>query len=84
MYAIRSYYDHDLLARQLGEHGAVEPGLRGFDRDLAAAATGELGQERVARRALVNDCRVAEADVHRGRAVDAVERAVERLEAIGA
>ena len=50
--------------------------------DLRAAAVGQLGQERIAGRALVDDRRVAEADVDARRARHALQRAVERREAV--
>src|SRR5262249_44505694 len=74
--------EQDLLVRQPGEHGAIEIRLRRFDRHLIAAAVGELGQKRIARRALVDDRGVAEADVHDRRAGDPLERAVQRLEPV--
>src|SRR5690606_29385811 len=52
--------------------------------DLVRGAGGELGQERVTLRPLVDDRRVAEADVHRGGAGDTVQRGVQRGEAVGA
>ena len=76
--------EDDRLVGQVGQHAEVEAGLRRLDRDLVARAVGELGQERVARRPLVDDRRVAEAQVHRGRAVDAVQRPVERREPVRA
>ena len=83
----RRQVDHaqdDRLVRQVGQHAEVEPGLRGLDRDLVDGAAGQLGQEQVARRALVDDRRVAEAQVHRGRPGHAVERRGQRGEAVGA
>ena len=47
-------------------------------------AAGQLGQERVARRPLVDDRGVAEAEVHGRGAGDAVERGGERRQAVGA
>ena len=69
------------LFGKVSKHRAVEIRLRGLDRHLAQRALGEFRQERVARRPRMNDCRVAETDVHGGRAGDALERAVERLQA---
>ena len=43
--------EDDRLAGQPLEHRAVEVRLRGLDRDLVAVDGGELGEERVARRA---------------------------------
>ena len=73
---------HHLLAVQRLQHRAVEMGLRGLDRHLPAAALRQLGQEGIAARALVDDGRVAEADVHRGRALHTLQRAVQRLQAV--
>ena len=56
--------------------------MRRFNRNLLAAAPGELAQERIPRGPFVDDGRVAEADVHARRAGDALERAVERLQAV--
>src|SRR2546427_611604 len=64
---------HDLLARELRQHRAVELRLRGLDRDLPARAPGQLREERVARRPLVDDRGVAEAEVHRRGAGDPLE-----------
>ncbi len=67
-----------LPARSL-EHGQVEPGLRGLDRDLLGGGARELRQERVAGGLLVlHHRRVAEAEVERGRNREAVERAIDR------
>src|SRR6185436_5835421 len=76
--------EQDFLARQLREHRAIEIGLRSLDRDLRAAAARQLRQERVTGRPLVNDCRVAKADVHSDCAAHTFERAVECFEAVGA
>jgi hypothetical protein len=74
--------EEDRLARQAAEHARVEVRLRGLDRDLVRARRGELGQERVPARAVVDDRGIAEADVHGGGAGHALERAVERLDAV--
>ncbi len=71
----------DRLAAERLEHRAVEIGLRGLDRDLLDRCGAELGQEGIARRSLVDDRGIAEADVQRGRAGDAVERALDRGDA---
>src|SRR5436190_1763357 len=74
--------DHDFLARQLRQHRGVQIGLRGLDRYLLDGGTRQFGQEGIARRALMDDRGVAEADVHRRRAADPFERAIERLETV--
>lgn len=64
--------ENDRLARQLRKYRGVKIRLRGLDRDLVAAAGGELGKKGVTRRPVVDDRGVAEADVDRGRALDAL------------
>ena len=76
--------EDDRLAGQLLEHRAVEIRLRRLDRDLLNVAAGELGQEGIAFRPLVDQSRIAEADVQRGPALDPVERGPQRIEAVGA
>src|SRR3954453_20427002 len=72
--------EDDRLVGERVEHVEGKARLGRLDADLVALGRGELGQERVAARALVDDRRVAEADVHRKRAVDAVGGALEDLE----
>jgi hypothetical protein len=50
---------------------------------LVAARAGELAQERVAARALVDDRGVAEADVHGARPLDSVDRLLQNVDAVG-
>ena len=76
--------EDDRLVGQVGQHAEVEAGLGGLDRDLVDRAARQLGQERVARRALVDDRGVAEAQVHRRGAGDAVQRRGEGGQAVGA
>ena len=71
-----------VLPCELGEHLEVELGLRGLDRDLVDGRVGELGQEAVLALVAGHEQRVAEADVQRGRAAHAVERALQRLDAV--
>src|SRR5437016_8288554 len=72
----------DLLVRELSQHGTIELGLRGLDRDLTTRARRELRQERVSGRALVNEGRIAEAEMNRRRTGDALQRSIERLQAV--
>src|SRR5688572_2177077 len=74
--------EHDLLAFERFEDRAVEVGLGGFEGDLLAVAARELRQERVGRRASVDERRIAEADVDRRGAGHALERPVQRLETV--
>ena len=74
--------EDDSFRRQLLQHFQVELGLRRLDRDLRGARAFEFAQERVAGRFLVHDRCIAEAQMHCDRAGDAVERAVERLQAV--
>src|SRR5688572_21313693 len=74
--------DHDLLAFECLQDRAVEVRLRGLERDLLAAAAGELRQEGIGRRPRVDQRGIAEADVHCSRAGHAFESAVECLEAV--
>ena len=60
------------------EHAKIELGLRRFDRDLLHLGAFKLGQERIALRLVVHDGGIAEAQMYRDRAGDAIERAVER------
>ena len=73
--------EHDLLAGEIAQHAEIDPGLRGFDRDLLGYAVRELRQEGIAMR--LGRARhhrgIAEADVHHGRDRDAFERTVDRL-----
>src|SRR5262245_63899149 len=68
------------LAFELRQHRAIEPGLRRLDRYLMNPRARQLWEERVAGRSLVDDRRVAEADVQRRRADDSFEGTVERTE----
>ena len=63
------------------QHRKVELGLRRLDRHLPDRRALELRQEVVAGGLVEDDGGIAEADMRRGRALDAVERAVERLDA---
>src|SRR5207244_9900466 len=72
----------DLLVRELSQHGTIELGLRGLDRDLTTRARRELRQERVSGRALVNEGRIAEAEMNRRRTSDALQRSIQRLQAV--
>ena len=72
---------HDLLARQLRQHRAIELRLGGLDRDLVDRRRLELGQERIAGRLVLDHRAVAEAKVHRGHAIDAFNRPVDRGDA---
>src|SRR5688572_8343253 len=74
--------EHDFLAFERFEDRAVEVGLGGFEGDLLAVAARELRQERVGRRARVDERRVAEADVDRRGAGHALQRPVQRLETV--
>src|SRR5262245_31253696 len=74
--------EDDLLAGQLGEHGAVEVRLAGLDGDGIAPDRGHLGQERVAAGAVVDDGGVAEADVDGGTAADPGQRPLQRRHAV--
>ena len=71
-----------VLSGERPQHLRVEVRLRGLDRDLRRRAVVELAEERIAGRPVVDDARVAEAHVQRGVAVDALERAVDRLDPI--
>jgi hypothetical protein len=74
--------DHDLLPRQLLQHRGIQVRLGGLDRNLPHRRAGELRQERVARRALVDDRGIAEADVHRRRAADSFQCTIERAQPV--
>jgi hypothetical protein len=74
--------EHDGLAGERVELVEVEPGLSGLDRDVVDGRVGEAGQEAVLARVVGDEQRVAEADVERGRALDAVERALQRLDPV--
>ena len=76
--------EDDRLAGQRVEHAEVEVRLRGLDRDLLDRAGRQLGEERVGRRMVRHEGRIAEADVQRGRALHAVERALERRQRVAA
>src|SRR5258708_37425274 len=62
----------------------MEAGWGGLDRHLTDRRAFELGKKRVARWPLMDDGRIAEANVDRGRSRYPVERPVERLDAIAA
>ena len=73
----------DHLAREIGQStGGVEVGLRRLERDVGRAAVVQLAQERVPGEPLLDDVRVAEAGVEDRVALDALERAVDRLEGV--
>jgi tetratricopeptide (TPR) repeat protein len=72
----------DGLAVQLGQHRAVKARLRGLDRHLVAGAAGQLGQERVAGRAVVHEGGVPEAQVDRGGPGRLRQRPVDRPDAV--
>ena len=74
--------EDDHLVGEVAEHLRVEIRLRGFEREVRRETVVELAQERVARESVVNDVRVAEAGVEDGLALDAVERAVDRVDGI--
>ena len=71
-----------VLPGRLVEDGRVQVRLRGLDRHLLRRHRGELGEERVAGRPLVDDRRVAEADVDGGRSGHAVEGPRQRGDAV--
>ena len=72
---------HDLLRRQLLEYAEIELGLRGLDRNLVRLAGVEFAQKRIAHRLLaLDDRRIAETEMHDGRSLQAVQRAVKRLD----
>ena len=71
-----------VLSGSCVEHGVVELGLRGLDRDLLSTVCLRARQEGVAARGRVVDVRIAEADVQRGLALDALERAVDRTDGV--
>ena len=67
---------------KLFQHLEIELRLRRFDRDLRSLRAFQFGQKRVAGRLVVHDGGVAEAQMHGDSAGHAIERAVERLQAI--
>ena len=71
-----------VLPRQCVEHVERETRLRGLDADLVELRRRELGEERVAAGPHVDDRRVAEADMERRRARDAVRGAADDVEAV--
>src|SRR5919201_4322806 len=76
------YAEDDCLVLEVGQHLRVEVRLRGLERDVRRGAVVQLTQERVARRLVLDDGRVAEAGVEDGLALDAGERAVDRLDSV--
>ena len=70
------------LVAEVLQHAEIETRLRGLDRDLVGRAAGQLGEERVPLRPVVDDRGVPEADVHGGGAGDTVQRGVECGEAV--
>ncbi len=66
--------DHSLVAER-AQHSRVEAGLGGLDRHLVTGAFGQFGQERITRRAVMDDGRIAEADVYGGRALETPSKA---------
>src|SRR5215211_7973780 len=73
--------DDGLLA-EVVQDTEIQTRLCGLDRDLVGRATGQLRKERVPLGPVVDDRGVPEADVDGGGAGDAVERGVERGEAV--
>ena len=70
------------MSGSVAEHLRVEIRLRRLEREVRRAAVVELAQERVAGEPVVDDVRVAEARVEDRLALDALERAVDRLERV--
>ena len=71
-----------VLPVSVAEYVGIKLGLRGFNRDLVARAIGEFGQERVSRRAVVDDRGISETQVHGRRPDNAVERSIQRCHAV--
>ena len=74
--------EKDLLSGQRAQDGAIEVRLRRLDGHLFAATLGQLGEKGIARRTLVDDGGIAEAEVHARRGIDALERPIDRLHAV--
>src|SRR5437773_12171255 len=64
------------------EHSRREVRLCRLQRQMRCAAFVELAEERVTGKAVMNDVGVAEAGVKDGRALDALERTVDRLDCV--
>ena len=71
-----------VLPASVAQHLRVEIGLRGLEREVRRGARVELGEERIAGQPVLDDVRIAEAGVEHGVAVDALERAIDRLDGV--
>src|SRR6185437_2805349 len=76
------YTENDGLVRQRLEHSTIEVRLRRLDGYLLNDRVGEFRQEGIAFRPLVDYGRIAEADMHRRRAFDPFEGAIEGRDTI--
>ena len=74
--------EDDDLARNIAEHVRREVRLCRFQRKMCRAALVELAKERIAGETFVDDVRIPEAGVQDGRAVNSLERTVDRLDGV--
>src|SRR4051794_12856354 len=74
--------EYDRLVRKRAQHLGIEIRLRRLERDVRRGALIQLCEERIPARPVVDDRGVAEARVQHRLAVDAVERAADRVDGV--